>query len=315
MTVKDTLRNLLRRAKTVRYVRRPVQIASGIWRIPETRIQSFKAADKLNEHDNRLAEHDNRLAEHDNRLAEHNNQLIVHDKKFAAINEKVPDLENLAQSVPAALRKLTNRIEFVRRELMFEMRYGARSRQIVGDPATIQPRIISTEKVRTARSSSLKINLGCGHIPLDEYINIDRRELLGVDVVADVSALPFEQGEVDEIFSAHVLEHFPQEQLRRELLPYWRSLLKPGGVFRAVVPDAEFMIREYCNNNYPFAHLREVTFGSQDYDGDFHFNMFSRNQLSELLTEAGFINVQYEAEGRPNGICFEMAVTAINGTP
>ncbi len=299
--LKDAVRSIVRRAMTVRYVGRVVRIASGIWRIPETRRQLSEAADKLAEHANRLAEHANRLAEHANTLA--------------AINEKVPDLENLARSVPVALRALTSRVEFVRRELMFEMHYGDRSKQLAGGPLVIQARIISNEKVEAARKNALKLNLGCGHIPLSDYINIDRRNLSGVDVIADVAALPFEKGEVDEIFSAHVLEHFPQEQLRRELLPYWKSLLKPGGVFRAVVPDAEFMIEEYCNNKYPYAHLREVTFGSQDYDGDFHFNMFSRGQLSELLMEAGFFDVRFEAEGRPNGICFEMAVTATNGTP
>jgi SAM-dependent methyltransferase len=301
MTIKDALRSILRRAKAARFIGRPTQIASGIWRIPETRNQMYA--------------HDTKLADHNNQLIEHERHLVLHDNKLAAIDEQIPDLENLAQSVPVALRNLTNRIEFVRRELMFEMRYGARSKQLHEGSDIIQPKIISTDKVVAARNNTLKINLGCGHIPLSQYVNVDRRELPGVDVIADVSALPFERGEIDEIFSAHVLEHFPQEQLQRELLPYWKSLLKPGGIFRAVVPDAEFMIKEYCNNNYPYEHLREVTFGSQDYDGDFHFNMFSRDQLSALLTGAGFSNVQYEATGRPNGICFEMAVMATNGKP
>jgi predicted SAM-dependent methyltransferase len=290
---KDVVRKAVRRAKTAPYVGRAVQIASAIWRIPETRRRLFELAEKVNEHNYLLTEHTNKLF---------------------AINEKRPDLDNLTRSVPAALRSLNNRVEFVRRELMFEMRYGARSKQLGSASTDVQPRIISAEKVATARKNALRLNLGCGHVALGEYINIDRRELSGVDVIADVASLPFEKSEVDEIFSAHVLEHFPQEQLKRELLPYWKSLLKPGGIFRAVVPDAEFMIKEYCQSNYPYAHLREVTFGSQDYDGDFHFNMFSREQLSELLTEAGFSNVQFEAKGRQNGICFEMAVMAKNGT-
>lgn len=291
MTVSNKFKNsvlkVVRRAATIPYVRRAVRIASGIWRIPETRRQLDELSDKL-----------------------------------VALAGKVSEHENLVQSVPVTLRNLTqgintldNRIEFVRRELMFEMRYGASSKQLGEVERDARPKIIAEAKLQAARNSVLRLNLGCGHIPLDDYINIDRRELSNVDVIADVSALPFEKGEVDEIFSAHVLEHFPQEQLRREqLLPYWKSLLKPGGIFRAVVPDAEFMVREYCEDNYPFAHLREVTFGSQDYDGDFHFNMFSRDQLSELLTMTGFSNVQFEATGRRNGICFEMAVAAKNGT-
>ena len=94
--LKDAVRSIVRRAMTVRYVGRVVRIASGIWRIPETRRQLSEAADKLAEHAKRLAEHANRLAEHANTLA--------------AINEKVPDLENLARSVPVALRALTSRV-------------------------------------------------------------------------------------------------------------------------------------------------------------------------------------------------------------
>ena len=45
------------------------------------------------------------------------------------------------------------------------------------------------------------------------------RDLPGVDVVAKAGDLPFEPGSVDEIYSAHLLEHFPQEAMRRRLLP------------------------------------------------------------------------------------------------
>ena len=63
-----------------------------------------------------------------------------------------------------------------------------------------------------------------------DYVNIDMRELPGVDVVAPIDQLPFDDGTVAEIHSAHVLEHFPQEDLQRRLLPYWRDKLRPGGV-------------------------------------------------------------------------------------
>ena len=313
MTVKNKFKNALKgmalRATTIPYFGRAVKIANGIWRLPETRHN-------LIEHANMLAEHANTLAEHANTLNEHANTLKAHISRFADYDERVlPDHDNLTQSIPVTLRNITNRIEFIRRELMFEIRHADRMRELGDLPHITQPRIISEKKVAIARNNQLRLNLGYGHAPLDGYINIDGRELSHVDVIADLTALPFEKGEVDEIFSSHVLEHFPQEQLRRQLLPYWGSLLKPGGIFRAVVPDTEFMIREYCNNSYPYACLREATFGVQDNDWGFHFNMFSRDQLSTLLTEAGFSNVQFEIERRPNGICFEMTVMAAKGNP
>lgn len=213
-------------------------------------------------------------------------------------------LGNLAESVSYLL----GRVEFVRREVMFEMRYGAKA--TTGETEAVEPQIVAADKVEAARRTGLRLNLGCGHVPLDGYINVDRRALPGVDVVADIDRLPFGKGEVAEICSAHMLEHFPLEQLRRELLPYWISLLGPEGKFRAVVPDGAAMARAYVSQEYDFENFRQVTFGGQDYDGDFHFNMFSTESMTKLLTEAGFRKVEVVAENRENGGCKEFEVVA-----
>lgn len=241
------------------------------------------------------------------------------------------DRDNLVKSGPVALRKITRdlvdmrgqlesvsnsvgyllgRVEFVRRELMFEMRYGASTLSGEGEQIKAKAEILSPEKLAAARSERVLLNLGCGHISLEGYLNVDRRALPGVDIVSEVDELPFEKGEVDEIFSAHLLEHFPQEQLRRELLPYFFNLLREGGEFRAVVPDAEAMIAEYSNGVYPYDDMREVLYGAQDYDGDFHFNMFTPISLDKLLQEAGFKRVIIVESARRNGKCFEFEISA-----
>ncbi len=280
-------------------------------------------------------------------LSKLQNRLKTLEARQAAIKEaqaaQRQDIKQLARSVPVALRSTTReladlrgqfggilarldrqsdleehlrllqqRIEFVRRELMFEMRYGASPRSTTASASlTTEAEVLNPEKLEAARNGELRVNLGCGHVTLDGYINVDRRGLPGVDIVAEVEQLPLKEGEVDEIFSAHLLEHFPQEQLRRELLPYWHGLLKSNGVLRGVVPDADAMISAYAAGDFPYGDLREVTFGAQDYDGDFHFNMFAPDQLQELLTEAGFTQVEWTARGRRNGSCLEMEFTAV----
>ena len=217
----------------------------------------------------------------------------------------VDPVEDLRESVSYLL----GRVEFVRRELMFEMRYGA-SAPTRGDSLRAQAQILVPDKVAAARAERLRINLGCGDVPLDGYVNVDRRALPGVDVIAEIDDLPFEAGEVAEISSAHLLEHFPEEQLRRQLLPYFASLLRPGGRFRATVPDAEAMMREYSRGEYPYEDLRDVIYGGQDYDGDYHFNMFTPASLTGLLNEAGFTDVAIVAAGRRNGRCYEFEIVA-----
>ena len=178
--------------------------------------------------------------------------------------------------------------------------------------ATQEPRVIALDKLAAARAvGDLRLNLGCGHIPLPGYLNVDRRELPGVDIVAEIDNLPFEAGSVSEIHSAHLVEHFPLEAFRRRVLPYWHGLLKPGGVLRAVTPDAAAMIFASAQGTYPFDEFREVVFGAQDYDGDYHYNLFTPDTLRNLLAETGFSDIEVPASGRRNGKCYEFEIVGI----
>lgn len=220
------------------------------------------------------------------------------------------------KDVHASIAALWDRIEFVRAEFLFELNHGSKRPPVpntTSDAANVVPRIISVDKVKAMEAAGdLRLNLGCGHLALPGYINIDARELPGVDVVADVANLPFDAGTVTEIFSAHLIEHFPRETMRRQLLPYWRSRLSPSGIFRAVTPDAAAMLSATATASMSFDDFREVMYGAQDYMGDFHFNIFSPETLTTLLKEAGFEHIEVPVSGRRNGKCFEFEII---GTP
>jgi len=206
------------------------------------------------------------------------------------------------------VRDLTQRLETVRSELLYEFRYGRRDE---AKPESTEIAILSPEKLK----NSVRLNLGCGHVPLPGFVNVDMRELPGVDIIAPIGDVPIERGSVTEIFSSHLLEHFPQEELRRNLLPYWGSLLMPEGIFRAVVPDGEAMLAKAADGSYAFDDFREVLFGSQDYTGDFHYNMFTPDSLSELLREAGFRDIAVPARARKYGRCYEFEIQAVLPSP
>ena len=214
--------------------------------------------------------------------------------------------------VDETLRFLLDRVEFVRREMMFELRYAPGDNILLkGRRRTVESRVLAPEKVQAARTSGvLRLNIGCGHITKPDYINVDMRDLPGVDVVAEAGGLPFEPNSVDEIFSAHLIEHFPQEELRRRLLPHWRSMLKLGGSLRAVTPDGEAMLAKLAQGSYSFDDFREVLFGSQDYEGDFHYNLLTPHSLSHMIEEARFTDIEVPVRGRRNGQCFEFELTA-----
>jgi predicted SAM-dependent methyltransferase len=213
--------------------------------------------------------------------------------------------------VDAKIGELFERVETVRREVLFELRYGARPGERPATPGLTgapEARIVDRERFDAAVAEGLRLNIGCGHLPVEGYVNVDMRELPGVDVVAGVDDLPVEPGSVAEIFSSHVLEHFPEQQLVRQLLPYWSSLLRPGGELRAIVPDGGAMVRHHVDGDMPWAELREVLYGGQEYEGDFHFTMFTTESLAQLLADAGFVDVEVEDRDRRNGLCWEFQI-------
>jgi SAM-dependent methyltransferase len=79
------------------------------------------------------------------------------------------------------------------------------------------------------------LNLGCGLFPKAGFVNVDWRAADGVDVVHDLSRLPypFEDGQFELIEADHVIEHLPEVfAVMTEL----HRILKPGGTLKIRVP-------------------------------------------------------------------------------
>jgi hypothetical protein len=215
------------------------------------------------------------------------------------------------EALAEAVARIERRIEFIRQEVMLEQRYAdqAGGERAKGFEESVEARVVNTEKLE-AMGDDIRLNVGAGHITMDEYLNVDARPLPGIDVVADVRDLPFEPGQVSEIYSAHLLEHFPAEELRRVVLPRWIELLRDGGKLVAVVPDIEAMATEYASGHYPFPDFVRVLYGDQEYEGDFHFAGYSPDTLVEMLEAVGLGDVKVREAGRRNGASFEMEVEA-----
>jgi SAM-dependent methyltransferase len=80
-----------------------------------------------------------------------------------------------------------------------------------------------------------RLNLGCGHNPIAGYVNLDRADLPGVDVVHDLESfpLPFADDTIDEIIGVDLIEHITDALgLMQEL---WR-IAKPDAVCSFALP-------------------------------------------------------------------------------
>lgn len=244
--------------------------------------------------------------DHERRIGTIENSLLTLNSTIEALQQQIFDR---LTSTSDGIAYLEKRIETIRKETLFELRYGSGE----APPSALheaEPRVTAPHRYATMKDT-LRLNLGAGHVTIPDYVNVDKRDLPGIDIVAEADRLPFDSGEVSEIYSAHFLEHFPVELLKRKLLPYWVSLLKEGGRFVAIVPDVEAMTAAVAEGSIPWDDYIEVIYGGQEYDGDFHFSGFTRDSLVALLQGVGLTKPMYRETGRPNGMCLEMEIEAI----
>ncbi len=67
-----------------------------------------------------------------------------------------------------------------------------------------------------------------------------------------IKGLPIAPGSAKRVYCSHVLEHLALEDCRTTLRHVF-SYLRPGGVFRFVVPDLEFYAKQYLASDAPEA--------------------------------------------------------------
>jgi len=107
-------------------------------------------------------------------------------------------------------------------------------------------------RVRALRSRrNLSVNLGSGGRGLPGWINLDARASHADQTIAfDVRRrLPFADGSVARILAEHLIEHLDFRSDVPGVLDEFHRILRPGGVVRIVVPDAERYLQAYVERS------------------------------------------------------------------
>lgn len=90
----------------------------------------------------------------------------------------------------------------------------------------------------------LKLNIGCGDIYFDGWINIDL-DSAKADLKIDVrNRLPYDDNSVDFIYCEHFIEHLTVEEGITVLKDFHR-VLKVGGILRIATPDLDYVLFRY----------------------------------------------------------------------
>jgi predicted SAM-dependent methyltransferase len=182
--------------------------------------------------------------------------LVSNTPAYAALAHEIglPELvldapEDLASRLqPASMQALR---EGVRAQLCKSVLQQFMPGQVAAvflDKAT---RLLQAPPNAAAPPVPVKLNLGCGDVPLPGYVNVDVAAARGgrqPDVCCDIRDLSaFADGHADEVMAIHVIEHFYRWEVV-DLLKEWVRVLKPGGRLVLECPNLLTACQEILNN-------------------------------------------------------------------
>jgi predicted SAM-dependent methyltransferase len=143
----------------------------------------------------------------------------------------------------------------------------------------------------------MKLHLGCGQVYLDGYVNIDYpltehtvQQSSVADEFADLTALRYKAGTIDEVRMHHVFEHFRRTVISA-MLASWHSWLKPGGVVHLEMPDFDasaLIVLDYKAKDRDRKVAIRHIFGSNEAPWAVHYDGWSEERLRELFKVFGF---------------------------
>jgi predicted SAM-dependent methyltransferase len=145
---------------------------------------------------------------------------------------------------------------------------------------------------KLSRCSVLRIHFGCGEIEDSRFLNVDSRPFRHVDYITRSPLMPaLPARSADLIYACHVFEHISYHA-HRKVLRRWHEILKPRGQLLLSVPDFDKVVGLYCSGMRGFKWTQNVLMGGQEYSGNNHLAIFTRDTLSKLLADWGFTNIR-----------------------
>jgi SAM-dependent methyltransferase len=139
----------------------------------------------------------------------------------------------------------------------------------------------------------LRLDLGSGHAIKEGYTRVDGDPLTKPDVLSDVRKIPLDDGIADEVYAAHILEHFPPSDTFKVLME-WKRLLKPNGIIVIKVPDVGWAMTGWVLGTLGDCCLMKAVFGGDPGATAFmaHKNLFWSRKLERFLFITGFIDIK-----------------------
>jgi len=151
----------------------------------------------------------------------------------------------------------------------------------------------------------MKLNIGCNQWKLKGFHNIDIDPAVNPDEVVDGLNMPYPDKSIQTIYAGHFLEHLSWEEGQLFFKKCY-ALLIPGGEIMIVVPDFEWVAREYTDNRTKLKKLNDMFIYSYEQKEHVAGELISRhkycyddNLLKQALQESGFVKIKKMPQNHP----------------
>ena len=156
-------------------------------------------------------------------------------------------------------------------------------------------------------SPPYRLNVGCGNVRFEGWINIDFAATGSQDLIWDVSkSIPCPDATCSMIYNEHFIEHLDIDSGKRFLRECHRVLI-PGGVLRVATPSLEATVSHYADQTWKDqAWLKKYRYHWIATRAEYlnicfrhwgHQWIYDAEELSRRLREAGFVNLSEAAWG------------------
>lgn len=142
----------------------------------------------------------------------------------------------------------------------------------------------------------MNLNLACGDLKLGEDIGVDIYHSSAVDVMANVSSLPFKDASIENIQCRQAVEHFfPDETI--PLFVEWARVLKRGGNLFITTPDFRYVAEQFVHHGMQIHIARAYICGTTEFNTykkdepeSYHRTLWDESSLRGELSVCGFGN-------------------------
>jgi predicted SAM-dependent methyltransferase len=177
--------------------------------------------------------------------------------------------------------------------------FAQKSMPFIRDLAGVEVWNVSKHGAGMVRKPSMKtkLNICCGQMILDGFINIDSYPSPDVDVVCDARELSYAENSVDEVVMFHAIEHFTLDDacmIIRKLF----TMLRPGGTLIIEAPDVFKAVKNAPTGEFDaikgiFGDIAELRKGKDGYQ---HKWGWTGALMQQEMASAGF-NVSEVTDG------------------